>query len=167
MVDLWGGRKTPGGEAWEPDTLAVVFSSTKGASALCAHMAADRGQLDLDAMVSDYWPEFAQGGKEAARVSMMLDHSVGVPHLRRRLEPGAFYDYDLMTRLVAEEEAFWPPGTRNGYHGITSAWTVGEMVRRSTGRAHGRVPARRRCAGRWASISGWGCRKPRSRAWRR
>jgi CubicO group peptidase (beta-lactamase class C family) len=137
IVDLWGGRKAIGGEPWETDTISVVFSCTKGASALCAHIAADRGQLDLDAPVSRYWPEFAQNGKEGALVAMMLDHSVGVPHVRTRLKAGALYDYMHMVGILAAEEAFWKPGTRNGYHGVTSAWTVGEMVRRATGRRMG------------------------------
>ncbi|MBV9421071.1 MAG: beta-lactamase family protein, partial [Alphaproteobacteria bacterium] len=59
VVDLWGGQKSDGGPAWERDTICVVFSCTKGASAFCAHMAADRGLLDLDAKVANYWPEFA------------------------------------------------------------------------------------------------------------
>jgi CubicO group peptidase (beta-lactamase class C family) len=133
VVDLWGGRKSPEGDAWDHDTIGIVFSSTKGASALCAHMAADRGLLDLDAPVTRYWPEFGQAGKEDARVSMMLDHSVGVPAIRETLKPGGAYDYQYMCERLAAEAPFWKPGTRNGYHGLTSAWTVGEMVRRSTG----------------------------------
>lgn len=138
VVDLWGGARNKAGDAWEEDTLCVVFSCTKGASALCAHMAADRGLLDFDAPVVRYWPEFGQAGKEAARVSMMLDHSVGVPAVRDPLPDGSVYDYDYMCERLAAEPAFWEPGTRNGYHGLTSAWTVGEMVRRSTGRRMGR-----------------------------
>jgi CubicO group peptidase (beta-lactamase class C family) len=137
VVDLWGGRKAEEGDAWDKDTISVVFSSTKGASALCAHMAADRGLLDLDAPVTRYWPEFGQAGKEGAIVSMMLDHSVGVPAIRETLKPGGAYDYDYMCERLAAEAPFWKPGTRNGYHGLTSAWTVGEMVRRATGQRMG------------------------------
>jgi len=138
VVDLWGGQKTDGGEAWARDTISVVFSCTKGASALCAHMAADRGLLDLDAPVTRYWPAFGQAGKEGAQVSMMLDHSVGLPSVREKLKDGAFYDYDYMVGMLERETPFWKPGTRNGYHGVTSAWTVGEMVHRSTGKRMGR-----------------------------
>ena len=132
VVDLWGGQKSDGGPAWQRDTVCVVYSCTKGASAFCAHMAADRGLLDLDAKVATVWPEFATNGKEDALVSMMLDHSVGVPGIREELKPGAYYDYDYMCAKLAAEAPFWKPGTRNGYHGVTSAWTVGEMVHRST-----------------------------------
>jgi CubicO group peptidase (beta-lactamase class C family) len=137
VVDLWGGRKAIDGEAWEKDTVTVVFSCTKGASALCAHMAADRGLLDFDAPVTKYWPAFGQAGKESALVSMMLDHSVGLPAVRAKLKPGAAYDYDYMVSVLEAEAPFWKPGTRNGYHGVTSAWTVGEMVHRSSGKRMG------------------------------
>ena len=137
VVDLWGGLKSEDGEAWEKDTVSIVFSATKGASALCAHMAADRGRLDFDAPVTRYWPEFGQAGKEAAVVSMMLDHSVGVPAIREKLKAGGAYDYQYMCERLAAEAPFWKPGTRNGYHGLTSAWTVGEMVHRSTGKRMG------------------------------
>ncbi len=132
VVDIWGGKMARGGADWQRDTVSIVFSCTKGASALCAHIAAERGLLDLDAPVAKYWPEFATNGKEEAIVSMMIDHSVGLPHVRAQIKPGGFYDYDYMIATLAAEKPFWKPGTRNGYHGITSAWTVGEMVHRST-----------------------------------
>src|SRR5204863_6391390 len=92
--------------------------------------------------VATLWRQFAANGKEAARVSMMLDHSVGVPAVREPLPDGAVYDYDYMCARLAAEAPFWAPGTRNGYHGLTSAWTVGEMVRRSTGTRMGAFFAR-------------------------
>jgi CubicO group peptidase (beta-lactamase class C family) len=138
VVDLWGGVADPATDrVWEPDTRVVVYSCTKGATALCAHLLADRGLLDLDAPVAQYWPEFATNGKEDATVSMMLDHSVGVPALSGELEPGAMYDWDLMCDLLARQEPWWAPGTRNGYHMITFGWTVGELVRRVSGRPLG------------------------------
>jgi CubicO group peptidase (beta-lactamase class C family) len=138
LVDVWGGRKTPGGDAWDRDTVSIIFSSTKGAMALCAHMLADRGALDLYAPVTKYWPEFGQGGKEAALVAMTLDHTVGVPHVRGVPAAGAFYDWDHMIDVIAREPAFWEPGTRNGYHAITMSWTVGEIVHRAAGKRMGR-----------------------------
>lgn len=137
LVDIWGGRKAVDGAPWDRDTVSIVFSCTKGAQALCAHMAADRGQLDLDAPVAKYWPEFATNGKEDARVSMMLDHSVGLPHVKPLLAPGAVYDYDFMCDLMAQHAPFWKPGTRNGYHGISCSWTVAPMVHKSTGKRMG------------------------------
>jgi len=137
VVDLWGGTRNSEGAAWEEDTVSIVFSCTKGATALCAHMLADQGKLDLNAPVSKYWPEFACNGKENATVAMMLDHSVGVPHVRPQVKDGGYCDWDYMADLVAKEEAFWEPGTRNGYHGVTFAWTVGEIVRRVSGKSLG------------------------------
>ena len=134
MVDLWGGtadQKT--GAPWTKDTVSIVFSCTKGATALCAHVLASRGKLDLDAPVAELWPEFAQNGKERATTRMMLDHSVGVPALRAKVKDSGPYEWDYMTGLLAEEAPFWEPGTRNGYHGFTFGWTVGEMVRRAAG----------------------------------
>ena len=137
VVDLWGGRRARNGAAWERDTVATVYSATKGALALCAHMLADRGLLSLDAKIADYWPEFACAGKEDATVVMTLDHSVGVPHVREPVALGGFYDYDAMVARVAAEPAFWAPGSRLGYHAITMAWTVGELIRRAGGQRLG------------------------------
>jgi CubicO group peptidase (beta-lactamase class C family) len=138
VVDLWGGiadQKT--GTPWTKDTVSIVFSCTKGATALCAHILASRGKLDLDAPVAELWPEFAKNGKERATTRMMLDHSVGVPALRAKVKDSGPYEWDYMTGLLAEEAPFWEPGTRNGYQGFVFGWTVGEMVRRAAGMSLG------------------------------
>ncbi len=137
VVDLWGGKKERDGADWEEDTVSIVFSCTKGATALCANMLVDQGKLDLNAKVADYWPEYACNGKEDTTVAMMLDHSAGVPHVRPQVKEGGYNDYDYMVNLVQNEEAFWVPGTRNGYHGVTFAWTVGELVHRASGKRLG------------------------------
>ncbi len=136
VVDLWGGI-AQGDTPWEEDTIGIVFSCTKGATALCAHMLASRGELDIDAPVADYWPEFACKGKQEATVKMMLDHSVGLPALRTQVKPGGMYDFDYMCELLADEEPFWKPGIRNGYHMINFGWTVGGLVKRVSGRSLG------------------------------
>jgi CubicO group peptidase (beta-lactamase class C family) len=134
VVDLWGGVADPKtGAPWTTDTVSIVFSCTKGATALCAHILASRGKLDLDAPVTELWPEFGKHGKERVTTRMMLDHSAGVPALRAKVKDSGPYEWDYMTGLLADEEPFWPPGTRNGYHGFTFGWTVGEMVRRAAG----------------------------------
>jgi len=80
VVDLWGGTiDVATGRPWEADTLTMVWSCTKGATSLCAHLLADRGELDLDAPVTRYWPEFAKNGKADVPVRMLLDHQVGLP----------------------------------------------------------------------------------------
>jgi len=138
VVDLWGGFRVPEDETpWERDTISIVFSCTKAATALCAHILADRGELDLTARVTDYWPEFGAAGKQDATVLMLLNHGVGLPALRDPVKPGGYYDWDYMVARLAAEEPFWEPGTRNGYHMISFGWTVGEIVRRVSGRSLG------------------------------
>ena len=138
VVDLWGGAADPKtGKPWNKDTVSIVFSCTKGATAICAHVLASRGKLDLDAPVIELWPEFGQKGKERVTTRMMLDHSSAVPALRAKVKDSGPYEWDYMTERLAAEEPFWVPGTRNGYHGLTFGWTVGEMVRRASGKSLG------------------------------
>ncbi|MHB0876390.1 MAG: serine hydrolase domain-containing protein [Anaerolineae bacterium] len=146
VVDLWGGLARPqpatplvAGDAapWERDTVGLVFSSTKGAVALCAHVLAARGLLDLDAPVAAYWPEFAQVGKGGIPVRMLLNHQAGLPAIRHPLPRGAFYDWDYMVAALAAEAPFWEPGTRHAYHWYTFGWLVGEVVRRASGKPVG------------------------------
>ncbi len=138
VVDLWGGIADPKtGAPWTRDTVGIVFSCTKGATALCAHVLASRGRLDIDAPVTELWPEFGRHGKEHVTTRMMLDHSAAVPALREKVKDDGPYDWSYMTERLAEEEPFWTPGTRNGYHGFTFGWTVGEMVRRASGKSLG------------------------------
>ena len=138
VVDLWGGIADAKTQApWTRDTVSIVFSCTKGATALCAHILASRGVLDLDAPVAELWPEFAQHGKERVTTRMMLDHSSAVPAVRAKVKDEGPYDWAYMTERLAAEVPFWEPGTRNGYHGFTFGWTVGEMVRRASGRSLG------------------------------
>ena len=138
VVDLWGGVADPKTKApWTRDTVGIVFSCTKGATAVCAHVLASRGQLDLDAPVAELWPEFAQHGKDRVTTRMMLDHSSAVPAVRAPVKDDGPYDWAYMTDRLAAEVPFWEPGTRNGYHGFTFGWTVGEMVRRASGKSLG------------------------------
>ncbi len=137
-VDLWGGRvNETDATSWTADTVSLVFSVTKAATALCAHLLAERGQLDLHANVTEYWPEFGSAGKETATVAMLLNHSVGLPAFREPIKAGGYYDWDYMVGRLEAEEPFWEPGTRNGYHMISFGWTVGEIVRRVSGRSLG------------------------------
>lgn len=135
VVDLWGGLANPDTKAaWEKDTISIVYSCTKAATALCAHMLVERGLLDYDMLVGDLWPDFATAGKEETTVAMMLSHTSPVPHLRDPIRSGGIADWDYMVDRVAAEEAHWQPGTRQGYHGLTYAWTVGQLVRLAAGK---------------------------------
>ncbi|MEV6510565.1 serine hydrolase domain-containing protein [Streptomyces sp. NPDC051642] len=134
VVDLWGGwadeaRTRP----WERDTVVNVWSTTKGPVALCAHILADRGLLDLDAPVATYWPEFAAAGKENILVRHLLSHRAGLAGLREPHSLAQLYDWELTTERLAAMEPWWEPGTQSGYHAITYGFLVGEVVRRVSG----------------------------------
>ncbi|MFJ3190572.1 serine hydrolase domain-containing protein [Streptomyces halstedii] len=134
VVDLWGGwADADRGRPWERDTVVNVWSTTKGPTALCAHILADRGQLDLDAPVAAYWPEFAAAGKESVRVRHLLSHRSGVAGLREPHTLAALYDWEATTAALAATAPWWEPGTRSGYHALTYGFLVGEVVRRITG----------------------------------
>jgi CubicO group peptidase (beta-lactamase class C family) len=138
VVDLWGGLAAPKTEApWTRDTVSIVFSCTKGATALCAHMLIERGALGLHDEVAKIWPLFATNGKEGTTVANMLAHTSPVPHVRAPVRIGGYCDFDYMVERVATESAWWEPGTRQGYQGVTYAWTVGNLVRLAAGQPLG------------------------------
>ncbi|MER6999046.1 serine hydrolase domain-containing protein [Streptomyces sp. NPDC000410] len=134
VVDLWGGwADAAGTRPWQRDTLVNVWSTTKGPTALCAHILADRGLLDLDAPVASYWPEFAAAGKDTLPVRHLLSHRAGLAGLREPHTLAELYDWELTTGRLAATEPWWEPGTRSGYHAMTYGFLVGEVVRRITG----------------------------------
>ncbi|MBU1377065.1 MAG: beta-lactamase family protein [Alphaproteobacteria bacterium] len=138
VVDLWAGSADGAGRRpWTRDTLAVVFSTTKGLAALCLHILTDRGQIDFEAPVARYWPEFGANGKGDVTVAMVLSHQAGLPVWQSPLPDGALYNWDLAARRLADEAPLWEPGTAHGYHGLTIGWLEGELVRRVTGRTIG------------------------------
>ncbi len=138
MVDLFGGTfDQQGDRPYDRDTLQLVFSSTKGATAVCANLLAQRGQLDLAAPVARYWPEFAQAVKGDLPVLYLLTHQAGLPALDATLSAEAVQAWDPVVAALAAQAPFWEPGTAHGYHALTYGWLVGEVVRRITGRSLG------------------------------
>ncbi|MEU6139823.1 serine hydrolase domain-containing protein [Streptomyces sp. NPDC047081] len=134
VVDLWGGwADSARTRAWERDTLVNVWSTTKGPVALCAHILADRGLLDFDAPVAQYWPEFAAAGKEKVLVRHLLSHRAGLSGPREPHSLEQLYDWEFTTRRLAATEPWWEPGTASGYHAFTYGFLVGEVVRRVSG----------------------------------
>ncbi|WP_200306303.1 serine hydrolase domain-containing protein [Streptomyces adelaidensis] len=134
VVDLWGGwadeaRTRP----WERDTVVNLWSTSKGPIALCAHILADRGLLDLDAPVAAYWPEFAAAGKEGVLVRHLLSHRAGLAGLREPHSFAQLCDWELTVKRLAAQEPWWEPGTQAGYHAMTFGFLVGEVVRRVSG----------------------------------
>ena len=139
VVDLVGGVTAHGSDdLYRADHLQMVFSTTKGAAAICAHLLAERGQLDLDAPVASYWPEFAANGKADIPVSWLLCHKSGLVDVDRPLTLDDALDWDRVTAALAAAPPIWEPGTQHGYHAVTYGWLVGEIVRRVSGRTLGR-----------------------------
>ena len=138
VVNLWGGvGDVETGQPWAEDSIIVVASSTKGATAICANLLAQRGDLDLDAPVAQYWPEFAAAGKQDVPVRWLLSHRVGLPVLDTPLSMEDFLAWEPPVSALAAQTPKWVPGTAHGYHAITYGWLVGEVVRRITGKSLG------------------------------
>jgi CubicO group peptidase (beta-lactamase class C family) len=131
VVDLWGGRRTPDGDApWNEDTMVIVASTTKGLSAMTLALANARGWLDYDAPVARYWPEFAQNGKADVTVRQLLGHEAGLVLLDEPLTLDKLRDFDYLARVLARQKPAWPPGTRHGYHTMTLGLYMQELIRR-------------------------------------
>ncbi|MFE8993328.1 serine hydrolase domain-containing protein [Streptomyces collinus] len=138
VVDLWGGTRDVDGTApWERGTAQVVRSATKGVAAAVLLLLHQRGQLDLDAPVGHYWPEFKARGKERVLVRHVLNHRAGLPVLDRPLTPREALDPLKGPEAVAAQAPVWEPGTDHGYHALTYGWLLDELVRRVTGQGTG------------------------------
>jgi len=131
VVDLWGGRRTPNGDApWNEDTVVAVMSTTKGLAAMTLAVANARGWLDYDAPVARYWAEFAQNDKGAITVRQLLGHEAGLVLLDETLTVAKLRDLDYVARVLARQKPAWPPGTRHGYHTMTLGLYMQELIRR-------------------------------------
>ncbi len=138
VVDLWGGwadeaRTVP----WTENTITNVFSTTKTMTSLAALVLVDRGELDLDANVAAYWPEFAARGKAGIKVRQLLSHTSGVSGWDQPVTIEDVYDWDKSTAMLAAQAPWWEPGTASGYHGLTFGHLIGEVIRRITGKRLG------------------------------
>lgn len=139
VVDLWGGlADRDGGSRWERDTLTTVFSATKGVVALALLMLAERGELDYDAPVADWWPEFAASGKADVTVRTLLNHRAGLIGIDDPLTLEMFeVEADRIAEIVAAQAPRWTPGTDQGYHGVTFGLYTAELFKRIAGRSLG------------------------------
>lgn len=137
-VDLWAGVADKGsGRPWNEDTLQLVFSTTKGAAAICVARLVGNGVLDYDASVASYWPEFAAEGKEAITLGQLMSHQAGLPYVDAPLSVEEILAVNPVVRAFEVQAPVWEPGTAHGYHALTYGWLVGEVVRRVTGRTIG------------------------------
>ena len=138
VINLWGGSADEAGtRPWRENTLTTVLSGTKGLTATCVHQLADRGELDLQAPVARYWPEFGQAGKQAITLAMVMGHRSGVIGPRTRMRWEEVADWDFVCEQLAAAEPWWEPGTAQGYHMTTFGFILGEVFRRVTGRTVG------------------------------
>jgi CubicO group peptidase (beta-lactamase class C family) len=138
VVDLWGGvADVASARPWSEDTLQLVYSSTKGATAVCANKLAQEGRLDVDAPVATYWPEFAQAGKADLPVRHLLTHQAGLAWVDDELTLDDVLAWDPLVEALARQAPAWEPGTAHGYHAVTYGHLVGEVVRRVTGETLG------------------------------
>jgi len=131
VVELVGGSFDDSGAVpYSSDTLQLIFSTTKGLTAIAVALCAQRGLLDYRARVADYWPEFASSGKDAITVAQLLSHQAGLPAVDGPLTIDEVVDWDHMVRVLGEQAPLWEPGTGHGYHAVTFGWLAGELVRR-------------------------------------
>ena len=138
VVDVWGGlADREANLPWRGDTIAQVASTTKGATAICAHLLVQRGELDLDAPVVRYWPEFGAEGKEEIPVRWLLSHQAGLPVVDGPLTFEQACAWDPVIRALEAQKPLWKPGTQHLYHAVTYGFLVGEVVRRITGKSLG------------------------------
>ncbi len=139
VVDIWGGwrdgaMQTP----WDAPTTVCMMSVAKGITAICFNMLIDRGLVDPDARVIDYWPEYGQNGKESTLVRHFLDHTAAVPVLTTNpLWPGAMFDREAMIKALEEQEPLWEIGTKAAYHVHHQGFLLGEIMRRVCGKTVG------------------------------
>src|SRR5690606_7722446 len=133
------GDLAGGAGAYTPDHLQLVFSATKGATAIVAHLLAERGELDLDAPVASYWPEFAAQEKGDVPVAWLLSHKAGLPDTDRPVSYEGALGWTEAVEALAASAPLWEPGTKHGYHAVTYGYLVGEVIRRATGKTLGEL----------------------------
>jgi CubicO group peptidase (beta-lactamase class C family) len=138
VADLWAGfADILGGKQWGEETVQIVFSATKGITAVCANLLAEQGRLDLDAPIASYWPEFAAAGKAEIPVRWALCHRAGLAAVDGELTLAEVLAWDPVVAAIAAQAPNWEPGSAHGYHARSYGWIVGEIVRRVTGRSLG------------------------------
>jgi len=130
VIDMWGGfRDQARAIPWSEDTITNVWSSTKTVTSLAALMLVDRGELDVDAPVARYWPEFGAAGKQDVLVRQLMSHASGVSGLDQPAVVEDLYDWPKATSRMAAQAPWWEPGSASGYHALNYGHLVGEVVR--------------------------------------
>ena len=132
VVDVWTGwADRRGRRHWNADTAPMVFSATKGVAATVIHRLADRGLIDYDAPVSEYWREFGANGKAKITVRDAMRHRAGLSHLNGAAGTDLM-DHFVMEERLAAAPASWLLG-RPAYHAFTFGWLLSGLARSVTG----------------------------------
>ncbi|HRK20565.1 MAG TPA: serine hydrolase domain-containing protein [Fimbriimonadaceae bacterium] len=143
QVDIWGGFFDSGFvRPWERDTIITTHSVTKTMTAIAALVLADQGELDLDARVAHYWPEFGVNGKQNILVRNILGHTSGVAGWDEDVTWEDVFDLERSTDMLARQAPWWEPGTASGYHGMNQGHLVHGIIRRITGMTLGQFFAK-------------------------
>src|SRR5262245_43472886 len=138
VVDIWGGYFDGNFDRpWERDTIITTHSNTKTMSGMAALLLADKGELDLDAPVAKYWPEFAANGKSRVLVRNLLGHTSGLAGWTEDVTWEDVYDLEKSTAMLAAQAPWWEPGTASAYHGITQGHLVSGVIKPITGQTLG------------------------------
>lgn len=138
VMDVWGGSADKvTGEPWNADTVAPVFSVTKGVASLCVLTQVENGSISLDQTVADLWPEFGVNGKDRITIRQALGHRAGVPAITGPVTLVDFSDPVGMAARLAAETPIFPPDTAHVYHALTVGWITSELMRRVTGQTIG------------------------------
>jgi CubicO group peptidase (beta-lactamase class C family) len=131
IVDLYGGfRDARREQPWTKDTLVLIWSATKGLGSACLLHVLQEHKIDIERRVGEFWPEFAQAGKEKITLAQLLSHQAGLAARDRNVE---ILDYDAVIEALEKREPNWPPGTAHGYHARTFGFLLDELVRRISG----------------------------------
>ena len=132
ILDLCGGfRDVHREKPWSADTLVLVWSATKGIGSACVLHALQEHNIEISQRVAEFWPEFAQAGKDKVTLAQLLSHQAGLCALDRRVD---VLDYDAVIRALEAQKPLWPPGTAHGYHARTFGFLLDELVRRIAGK---------------------------------
>ena len=138
IIDLWGGfcdvDKT---RKWERDTIVNVFSVSKAITAICLGRLIERGLININLAVRDYWPEFGCNGKETITVKQLLNHTAGMFAFREGIPIDNWQDWNQYTRLLEAQSIYHEPGQSQAYHALTFGWLIGELIKRIDGRTVG------------------------------
>lgn len=147
LVDIWGGwADRARAKAWTRETIAPVYSTTKGVAAIIMAWLHDKKLIDYEAPLSALWPAFGAHGKDQLSIAQVLSHQAGVPGFAAPIDPGLWLDPPACAKAIAALTPMWPPGSASGYHPLTWGYIVGEIAARAAGRSVGEILREEICA---------------------